>query len=125
MAFLVNDLVDGRFLVSGTDSAGNSGTTVLDSPAWRGYLEWVAKTEATEAVNAAIDEHFAGLVEVLDDIKAQTQKTDWSVLVVAEGEDGTPSEAFKLDPHGVLLRLIDGGLDHKLVWVGDQLVALA
>ena len=125
MAFTVNDLVDDRFLVSGTDHAGNSGATVLDSPAWRAYLEWVAKTEATEAFNAAVDEHFAGLVEVLDDIKTQTEKSDWSVMVVTEGEEGTPSEAFKLDDDGVLLRFINAGLDHRLFWVSGELVALA
>ena len=125
MAFTVNDLIDGRFLVTGTDSNGVDGQVALSSPAWRAYLDWKVKTVAVEAFDQAVNDHFGPLMDVLDEVQAAMDSQDWSVLVVQEGEDGVPSEAFKLDENGVLLRLIDEGLDHRLFWVNGELVAFA
>lgn len=123
MPFAVQDLIDDRFLVSGEDGNGVDGQVVLASPAWRAYLDWKKRTIAVEAFDQVVEEHFAPIMAVLEEIQAD-QEQDWSVLVVQEGEDGTPSEAFKLDKNGVLLRLIDEGLDHRLFWVNGELVAL-
>ena len=124
-------LANHRVLVDGTDAFGNSGRTVLDSTQWDGIKAELTKSTVEDQFNAAVEEFYAPLLEKIDAIVADAQKSvvdDAYVLTVGETVDAveavTPT-VYRLNQDSAILRLLEEGRTDRLVWVNDTLEIIA
>ena len=124
-------LANHRVLVDGTDAFGNSGRTVLDSTQWDGIKAELTKSTVEDQFNAAVEEFYAPLLEKIDAIVADAQKSvvdDAYVLTVGETVDAVEAvepTVYRLNQDSAILRLIEEGRTDRLVWVNDSLEIIA
>ena len=124
-------LANHRVLVDGTDAFGNSGRTVLYSTQWDGIKAELTKSTVEDQFNAAVEEFYAPLLEKIDAIVADAQKSvvdDAYVLTVGETVDAVEAVAptvYRLSQDSAILRLLEEGRTDRLVWVNDQLEIIA
>lgn len=130
MSFTIDRLMGERVLVKGTDVAGTTGQTILDSTQWTEVNQSKAFDQATSAFEAAVDSFFAPLLEAAE----ATNKTlapkpadPASYVVLTEptvGVAAQPGNLIKLTHDSIVLRLIEQGDTNRLRWVGDDLEIL-
>ena len=124
-------LANHRVLVDGTDAFGNSGRAVLDSTQWDGIKAELTKSTVEDQFNAAVEEFYAPLLEKIDAIVADAQKSvvdDAYVLTVGETVDAVEAAeptVYRLSQDSAILRLIEEGRTDRLVWVNDSLEIIA
>ena len=124
-------LANHRVLVDGTDAFGNSGRTVLDSTQWDGIKAELTKSTVEDQFNAAVEEFYAPLLEKIDAIVADAQKSvvdDAYVLTVGETVNAVEAVAptvYRLNQDSAILRLLEEGRTDRLVWVNDKLEIIA
>lgn len=124
-------LANHRVLVDGTDAFGNSGRAVLDSTQWDGIKAELTKSTVEDQFNAAVEEFYAPLLEKIDAIVADAQKSvvdDAYVLTVGETVDAVEAvepTVYRLSQDSAILRLIEEGRTDRLVWVNDSLEIIA
>lgn len=125
MAFTVLPLHDNEFLVSGTDSTGTDGKTVLVSESWAAYLYLQKHELVMGAFNDVVANHFKDITDAAEAARtALEEDDDYSVITVSQGSEGAPEEHLHLDKAGRTLNMIAKGKGDKLIWVGDRLVAV-
>ena len=129
--FKTTRLANHRVLVDGTDAFGNSGRTVLDSTQWDGIKAELTKSTVEDQFNAAVEEFYAPLLEKIDAIVADAQKSvvdDAYVLTVGETVNAVEAVAptvYRLNQDSAILRLLEEGRTDRLVWVNDKLEIIA
>jgi hypothetical protein len=119
MTFTTTPLVNGGYLVEGTDTKGVFGTTILDSNSWDALVHLRTHKLAQEDFDQVVGEFFAPLVEAADKAKSQLKGAaqDWGTVTLGEQVTGHEAEVVQLDS--------DEGHDRLLRWVGDdKLVAI-
>ena len=130
-SFKTTRLANHRVLVDGTDAFGFSGRTVLDSTQWDGIKAELTKSTVEDQFNAAVEEFYAPLLEKIDAIVADAQKSvvdDAYVLTVGETVDAVEAvepTVYRLSQDSAILRLIEEGRSDRLVWVNDTLENIA
>jgi hypothetical protein len=130
MSFEMKKLVGCRVLVTGTDVAGQSGSTVLNSSQWDEFKADKKYDQAAEAFDTAVEEFFAPLVEAADKAKAAlvaVPEDPMSYVVLSEkvdGVEGSERTLIYLEKDSIVLRLLEQGDTDRLVWVGDNLEIL-
>lgn len=128
--FTTTKLVNHRVLVSGTDTAGTQGSTVVDSSQWDEIQMHTSFNEAQLAFDDAVEEFFAPITEATEALAASTEvsEDDLNVWVVKPGADavpGTQGVAYSLTQDSKILRLIEEGNTDRLIWVDGDLEILA
>ena len=124
-------LANHRVLVDGTDAFGNFVRTVLDSTQWDGIKAELTKSTVEDQFNAAVEEFYAPLLEKIDAIVADAQKSvvdDAYVLTVGETVGAVEAVAptvYRLNQDSAVLRLLEEGRTDRLVWVNDKLEIIA
>jgi hypothetical protein len=126
MTFTTTPLLNGGYLVEGTDTKGVEGTTILDSNSWDALVHLRTHKLAQEDFDQVVGEFFAPLVEAADKARAQLKGAaqDWGTVTLGEKVTGHEAEIVQLDSDGIILRLLDEGHDDLLRWVGSRLVAV-
>jgi hypothetical protein len=120
MTFKTQALTGNRVIVSGTDVNGVQNQTVVDGSEWAGIKAERNFAGAEANFEASVEEFFAPLLAAAEEMgKALEVPTDeLEYLVISEGVE-------RLSKDSQVLRLIEDGNDHRLVWVGDDLEILA
>ena len=124
-------LANHRVLVQGTDQFGTTNQTVLDSTQWDGIKAELTKSTVEDQFNAAVEEFYAPLLEKIDAIVADAQKSvvdDAYVLTVGETVNAVEAVAptvYRLNQDSAILRLLEEGRTDRLVWVNDKLEIIA
>ena len=120
-------LLSGGYLVKGTDSAGNKGSTILTSERWDMVKHLRAHAVAEEVFDAAVEEFFAPLTAAVDEASALLAKptNQWGSVTLGEQVEGHEAQVIELDEDGIILRILEEGNQNLLLWVGDdKLVAI-
>lgn len=129
-SFTTRKLTNDRVFVSGTDSFGTSGSTVLNATQWHAVTQHIAGDSATEEFNAAVEQFFAPLMEATEKFEAaQAGPADDPLTYVVlhegtEGREAKQADVVHLGHDSVVLRLLETGNHDRLIWVGDQLEVL-
>ena len=129
--FKTTRLANHRVLVKGTDQFGTTNQTVLDSTQWDGIKAELTKSTVEDQFNAAVEEFYAPLLEKIDAIVADAQKSvvdDAYVLTVGETVNAVEAVAptvYRLNQDSAILRLLEEGRTDRLVWVNDKLEIIA
>lgn len=128
--FTLIQLAGNRTVVKGTDGFGSVGETILDSSQWDELTAQAEHAEAHEDFDAAVNEFFAPLMDAQEKLAhAGSQILDPSSYVVleepVEGVAPRAGKILSLTKDTQILRLIHGGDQDRLVWVGDSLEILA
>ena len=129
--FKTTRLANHRVLVKGTDQFGTTNQTVLDSTQWDGIKAGLTKSTVEDQFNAAVEEFYAPLLEKIDALVADAQKSvvdDAYVLTVGETVNAVEAVAptvYRLNQDSAILRLIEEGRTDRLVWVNDKLEIIA
>ena len=129
--FKTTRLANHRVLVKGTDQFGTTDQTVLDSTQWDGIKAELTKSTVEDQFNAAVEEFYAPLLEKIDAIVADAQKSvvdDAYVLTVGETVNAVEAVAptvYRLNQDSAILRLLEEGRTDRLVWVNDKLEIIA
>jgi hypothetical protein len=127
MTFIVTELEDNEFEVSGTDAKGIDNTIVLESEAWATYLYLERHKQATEEFNAVakaeLDTIFARIFEAAEQVKTTLGTNDeLDSVTVTEGIEGVPAKKIPLDKSGRVLKLLATSNQYRVRWAGDRLV---
>jgi hypothetical protein len=128
MTFKQTPLQNGGVLVEGTDSVGNSGTTILVSDQWSAYQHMLKHEAASAEFNELAAEFFRPISDAADKARALLYPTtrDWSTVVVSKGTEFEPEVKAHFDLDGTILNILHEGREDLLRWVGnDTLVAVA
>ena len=129
--FTITQLANHRALVQGTDSFGTTNKVVLDSAEWDGIKAVATKSTAEDQFNKAVEEFYAPLIEKIDAIVAEEQRSvvdDVYVFSVGETVEHVAAvepTIYRLSQASAILRLIESGKFDRLVWVGDSLEIIA
>ena len=127
MTLSVTPLISGGWLVKGTDTEGNKGSTILTSDRWDYVLHLRNHEVATEEFDRVVEEFFSPLTDAAAKAKALLAgpTNDYGVVTVGEDIEGVQAKHIELDENGILLRIL-AETDHStLLWVGDdKLVAI-
>ena len=129
--FKTTRLANHRVLVKGTDQFWTTNQTVLDSAQWDGIKAELTKSTVEDQFNAAVEEFYAPLLEKIDALVADAQKSvvdDAYVLTVGETVDAVEAVAptvYRLNQDSAILRLLEEGRTDRLVWVNDELEIIA
>lgn len=127
MTLSVTPLISGGYLVKGTDTEGNKGSTILTSDRWD-YVLHLRNHEVAEAeFDKAVEEFFQPLTDAADNARALLAgpTNDYGVVTVGEEVEGKQARNIELDEDGILLRILHEGNQNMLLWVGDdKLVAI-
>lgn len=123
--FEVTPLQDGSTLVEGTDSRGNTGSAVLYSPAWKAVVDARTQAAAMEEFDATVEAFFAPIVEAADKL-TKVDENPWATVTIGEAVEGKTPQTIRLDPEGIVLRVLEEGDSDNLRWVagGTQLVVV-
>lgn len=127
MTLSVQPLISGGYLVTGQDSAGNEGSTILTSERWDLVNHLAAHQVAEAEFDKAVEEFFQPLTDAAAEAKALIAgpTSDYSTVVIGENVEGSHAKEIELDEDGILLRILAEGNQNLLLWVGsDKLVAI-
>jgi len=127
MTLKVTPLINGGYLVTGQDSAGAEGKTILRSERWDLVVHLRNHKVAEEEFDEVVKEFFAPLTEAADKAKAiiAGPTSDYGSVSIGENVEGSEAKVIELDEDGILLRLLSEGNQNLLLWVGDdKLVAI-
>lgn len=124
MGFTVQTMLGNQALVSGTDSMGQSGKTVVSTQQWDDLKAQKNFSTAEADFDKAVEEFFAPLVEaaeaMTDAVTRPKDPTEYVVLKEAtEGVEATPAQIIELTTDSMILRLIEEGNTDRLVWLDD------
>ena len=127
--FKKRNLANHRALITGLDEAGVQHQTVLDTEEWDLLTKRTGFTAAIEEYDAKVAEFFKPLTEAADRLEnAHKIQTDPAFYVVeqegVQSTDGQPELLHFLSHDSVVIRLIEGGREDRLVWVGDDIEIL-
>lgn len=131
MGFTVQTMLGNQALVSGTDSLGQSGKTVVSTEQWDDLKAQKNFSSAEADFDKAVEEFFKPLVEAADAMtKALSKPKDPAEYIVlteaTEGVEAEPAQIVSLTTDSIILRLIEEGNTDRLVWLsGDHLGVLA
>lgn len=122
MTFTVQSMLGNQALVSGTDSLGNTGKTVVDTSQWDELIARDNYSAAVEDFESAVAEFFAPLTEAAEAAaEASVPQSDpMEYVVLKEGVDhvaGQPDEVVALTRDSIILRLISEEQTDRLIWV--------
>lgn len=126
MSFDVVRLLGSRASVTGTDSKGVAGSTVLDTTEWDELNATRAYAQDTAEFEAACEAFFAPLTDAAAKLGNKIERTadPASYIVLEEAQAGVPAKAgvlHRLNRDSIILRLIEQGDTDRLMWVGDNL----
>jgi len=130
VTFNVQHLAGDRAVVTGEDTQGTKGSTVVDASEYN-EMKLADKFElAEEAFDRVVAETFAPITEAMEHLEAvQAPTLDPRFYVVEqEHEEGQAAQAQvvrKLEHDTVVLRLIEAGTFDDLIWVDGELEILA
>lgn len=130
MTFTITTLAGGQALVEGTDSRGTTNSIVVCTDQYDYIVNHDAVHKAQEEFDRAAEEFYAPLAAAADALQAaHTPEEDpLTYMVLHEGVsavEGVKEDRMILDHDSQILRLIHNGLDHRLLWVKDELVITA
>jgi hypothetical protein len=130
MSFTTQQLTGNRVIVAGTDVNDVTNKTVIDGAEWASIKAERNFAGAEEAFEESVAAFFAPLTEAAEAMgKALEVPTDeLEYLVIHEGVEataGNEAHVVRLSKDSQVLRLIEEGNDHRLVWVNDDLEILA
>jgi len=130
--FKVTQLLGQQALVEGTDSAGATGSVVLDTREWDSIKADQAFSQATEDFEAAVEKFFKPITDAAEAANVKLNSvtpTDAAAYVVVqervEGVQAQDEVLHHLSHDSIVLRLIEEKKVNRLKWVGDQLVVTA
>ena len=131
MTFTVQHMVGNEALVTGTDIAGNSGRTTVNTTQW---LELQARTNfsaAAEDFDREVEAFFKPLTKAAKKLQkkvaAAEQQDPIAYVVLKEGTEAVapePAQIVELSRDSIILRLIEEGQTDRLVWVDDSTLAV-
>lgn len=127
MTLKTTRLLNGGYLVTGQDSAGNEGKTILHSERWDMVQHLRAHEVAEKEFDEAVEEFFQPLTDAADRARATIAGPAMDLATVTFGEnvEGSKAREVELDEDGILLRILTEGNQNLLLWVGDdKLVAI-
>jgi hypothetical protein len=127
MTLNVTPLINGGYLVTGQDSAGAEGKTILRSERWDMVVHLRAHAHAEAEFDEAVEAFFAPLTDAADKAKALIAgpTSDYGSVTIGENVEGSHAREVELDEDGILLRILSEGNQNLLLWVGDdKLVAI-
>lgn len=119
-----------RVLVSGTDSLGVEGQTVVDSTEWDDVKGHEAFHLAEADFAATFEEFFAPIMAAAEAMGKAVEKPERDAInyIVykdeVEGVAPEPARIQKLSHDSVILRVIEAGDFGRLVWVKGELEVL-
>lgn len=127
--FTTARLAGQRVLVRGTDDSGGKGETVLSSAQWDSIKAASQVDEATVEFDAAVEAFFKPLTDAVEKVqrKAERKKDPSSYVVIGdevEHVEGQRAHVEELNHDSQVLRLIEEGNSHRLIWVGEGLEIL-
>jgi hypothetical protein len=126
MSFEIQYMLGNKAKVSGTDSAGITGATVVDTTEWEQLKQQLDTDTAIAAADEKIKQFLAPLVEAVDEIKAaKAGPTPDSLeyVVTKPGVDavaGQEEELTQLSLDSIILRAIEEGQEARLMWVDES-----
>lgn len=120
--FTIQNMLGQQALLSGTDSAGNTGQCVLSTQQWDDLKAQQSYDASVEAFDAAVQEFFAPIMEAADAVhESKRPKLDpVSYIVLHEGSEGSdevPSQIIELERDSIVLRLVEENNTDRLRWV--------
>lgn len=124
--FETKKLAGGQVLITGEDTAGNTGKQVVDGTEWAELARAKADREVHENFEQTVEQFFAPLTEAIDQLNAAHQPTVDPLfqVVLSEGEAATPGEAAivaHLSLDSAILRLIEeDATAPRLLWLSDS-----
>jgi hypothetical protein len=119
-----------RVLVTGEDSLGVKGQTVVDSTEWNDVKAHQAYHLAEKDYDVAVEEFFAPLMaaaEAMGKACERPERDSINYIVYQDEVEGVkpePARIQKLSHDSVILRVIEQGDFGRLVWVNDTLEVL-
>ena len=125
MSFVVQTMLGAQALVSGSDTLGNEGKTIVSTTQWDELKERTNFSSATEDFDAAVLAFFAPLTEAAETINAAAHKTqDPAEYVVlksgVEAVEGEQHQIVQLSKDSIILRFIEEGNTDRLIWVDES-----
>lgn len=125
MSFSTTQLLNGEYLVEGTDSRGNEGVTVIDGTLWDNIKRHQQFHDAQTALDASFGEFYAPLEAAIDEVEATLTEepdplTTWTFNEGRVGVDAQDSEVVDLDFGAFVLRAIEEGHEHRLLWATPE-----
>jgi hypothetical protein len=127
MSFTVQNMLGNQALVTGVDTLGNEGKTVVDTTEWDKLKATMGFDASTEAFDAKVKDFFAPLIEASEEFEAaqkqQAAPDPLSFVVMNEGVEavsGQPTELIELTRDSIILRAIEEGATDRLVWVDSS-----
>jgi len=125
MTFTTSRMLNSKVLVKGTDLAGTTGSTVVDSSQWDEIKDRQEFSQATDVFEKAVNDFYAPLVAAAENVKAlQNKPTDPIGFVVfeeaTEGKAAKPGDLVKLNSDSIILRLVESGDTDRLVWLDES-----
>ena len=121
--FNTRTLANDRFLITGEDDAGRPCTTVLDGSELMTVRSESNMLLAGQEYDRAVEDFFAPLTsaaELVADMSAPKPVDPAYLYVVDEGQEpveGRQSHIHMLTHDSAVLRLLQTGQSHRLVWV--------
>ena len=126
MSFIVQIMLGAQALVSGTDTLGNEGKTIVFTAQWDELNERTNFSSATEDFDAAVTAFFAPLTEASDKVEkalAGKEQDPTEYIVLKKGVEavtGEHDQIVQLSRDSIILRLIEKGTTDRLVWVDES-----
>lgn len=127
MTFKATALMGDRYHVSGTDSLGTAGSTVVDGSQWNQVVGWAKSKQAQLSFDTVVDEFFAPLLTAVKEMEQEHTADSISTMVLEEGTEGStgvPAKVVTLSKDSIVLRLIEDGETNRLLWINDCLEIL-
>ena len=126
MSFEVKTLLGAQALVSGTDSIGNEGKTLVSTSEWDELKARLGFSAATEDFNAVVTQFFAPLTEASEKLEIAgriKEQNPLEYVVIKKGVDsiaGETAEIARLSKDSMILRLIEEDKTDLLIWVDES-----
>lgn len=129
--FTTTELAGGQVLIEGTDVRGTAGQQVVHGTQWATVKAAGNQDAALKLVDDAIAALVAPITAAIVQAKSLTAAPVLDPLFyVVDQEEvehvfGAPRLLTKLSPDSVLLRVIEGGHDDRLIWINGNLTVTA
>ena len=125
MGFTVQTMLGSEALVSGTDSMGQSGKTVVSTRQWDELKAMKNFSSAEADFDKAVEEFFAPLLEAAEAAAEAVNKpkdpAEYVVLTEeVEGVEHVPAQIIELSKDSMVLRLIEEGTTDRLIWLSES-----